>query len=153
MDCDICNVGLDSSGCYFLTTRQVVLSPRYWERVCAQTAQILAAVMPDTDHEAVAAVVFQEHEIYSAQTSPWAVCDSCAPMFEFDQNIAKAHALAGTQPPGSGPCEDPAIHDAIADGVRRYTSASPDSASTSRHVSSSTSPRRRTWLDRWFRRR
>ncbi|MEJ3749002.1 hypothetical protein WEI85_37760 [Actinomycetes bacterium KLBMP 9797] len=98
--CDVCNARLPRTEAYFLTTRQVVVSPAYWDRRLdltlgiAETFGIPESQMPQLVQDSVVSA--------AGQGTPWAVCEACSADFTFDRTEARAHAVASTAPPGTG---------------------------------------------------
>jgi hypothetical protein len=98
--CDICNARVPRTEAYFLTTRQVVVSPAYWDRRLGITLQLAETMgVPESGMRRLV----QDSVVNAAgQSTPWAVCEACSPDFTFDRDQARAHAVAGTRPPGTG---------------------------------------------------
>lgn len=95
--CDICNASLSSTGFYFLTSREVLVSPAYWRRRL-DIWLTMAAITGASESE----MVRQSAASAAAQGTPWVVCETCSVDFTFDRAAARAHAVARTEPPGSG---------------------------------------------------
>jgi hypothetical protein len=98
--CDVCNARLPRTEAYFLTTRQVVVSPSYWDRRLDIVLTLAARF--DLPKSQLRQLVQDSVVDAAGQGTPWAVCEACSADFTFDRAQARAHAVADTEPPGTG---------------------------------------------------
>jgi hypothetical protein len=98
--CDSCNAVLDPTNGYYLPTKTVVLSERYWIHALTYLkAQMDAFGMSETQRLSV----FRDYVVRMAgQSTAWSVCEKCSEFFFIDRQEARAYAASGKTPPGSG---------------------------------------------------
>jgi hypothetical protein len=98
--CDSCNAALDPTHGYYLATRTVVLSERYWVHALTQMkTQMDAFGMNETQRLGA----FRGYAVQMAgQSSAWSICENCSEFFFIDRAKARAFAASGKTPPGSG---------------------------------------------------
>lgn len=101
--CDCCNAELDLAAGYYLATRDVVLSERYWVNVFVVNKKLL-----EFYGSSVATRMFHNTVRTTAgQRFPWSICEDCSEFFIFDRDEARLNAVRKSKPSASGPV-DPA---------------------------------------------
>jgi len=94
--CDVCGKQINWSDGYILTTKQVVTSFTYWNKIYKKNKQMRI----DPNGDMVGANITQ----LSSQTSGWLICESCSNLFDFNKIQARYYAINQIKsPPGSGP--------------------------------------------------
>ncbi|MQA95544.1 MAG: hypothetical protein GEV11_13155 [Streptosporangiales bacterium] len=117
--CDVCNASLSPTATYFLTTREVVVSEEYWVRALSTSVRMAQTFGLDGDR---LTTVFEDQlRGMACQETPWAVCEECGPLFVFDRDAARTHAVEGTRPPGTGPVDPSECAPQAAAAWRRLT--------------------------------
>lgn len=98
--CDCCNAALDPTDGYYLPTKSVVLSERYWVSALSKMkGQMDAFGMSESQR----LDAFHGYVVNMAgQSTGWSVCENCSEFFFIDREEARAYAAAGRTPPGSG---------------------------------------------------
>ncbi|HET9912541.1 MAG TPA: hypothetical protein VFQ13_11670 [Anaerolineales bacterium] len=120
--CDVCNNPLDWDQAYVLTTKQVVLSQAYWEFAFRHQWSYVHGLDPEG---AILAGLVQQA---SAQTTGWAVCESCSRLFNFDRTVARQYALQRmSHIPGSGSVDASAAAQPAAEVWKRLYGSYPQS--------------------------
>ncbi|WP_151475997.1 hypothetical protein [Streptomyces albicerus] len=102
--CDSCNADLDRERAYFLPTRTVVLSERYWAHAFSANKAVWGLFM-DGDQLLVAFSDFVRS--MAGQDSAWSICETCSEFFVFDRDTARSNAVNNRRPADSG-AVDPA---------------------------------------------
>lgn len=102
--CDCCNVELDPAAGYYVSTRDVVLSERYWVKFFALTKEMHGSYLDESQrlrmfHHLVRFAAGQGHA--------WSICEDCSEFFIFDRDMARSNAVRKSEPAESGPV-DPA---------------------------------------------
>lgn len=98
--CDCCNAALDPTNGYYLPTKSVVLSERYWIHALTVLKVTMDAVdMSETERLGL----FHDYVVRMAgQSTGWSICEDCSEFFFIDRQEARAYAASGRKPPGSG---------------------------------------------------
>jgi hypothetical protein len=109
MICDICNKSLDDREGNILTTRQVVLSRGYWNRVFSTWGLVTPMKGPNSIMDQMKQNVYNFVKQMAGSQSNWWVCDECLSNIDLNPEIPRKYALeylsTGINPsiPGSGP--------------------------------------------------
>jgi hypothetical protein len=98
--CDCCNAVLDPTTGYYLPTKSVVLSERYWIHAFTFLKEQMDAL---SMNETQRLGVFRDQVVRMAgQSTAWSICENCSEFFFIDRQEARAYAASGKTPPGSG---------------------------------------------------
>ncbi|MFI6347897.1 hypothetical protein [Streptomyces sp. NPDC050560] len=125
--CDCCNTPMEPGAGYLLATKDVVVSPAYWELNFRATKGLADELRLDT---AQLSGLFQDVLRQTAgQHSPWSVCEECSGMFLVDRDSARAHSRAGTAPQGTGRVKPSECAQFAAEGWERIFGSWPASVS------------------------
>jgi hypothetical protein len=106
--CDICEKDIKQGDGYLLTTREVVTSQEYWNKVFSSPSFIAASRLVSASMMDPESYKIQYMSMQTAQKNPWLVCADCVSLFKVDTEKTRQYATqwhdSGGQftPPGSG---------------------------------------------------
>lgn len=98
--CDCCNAVLDPTSGYYLPTKSVVLSERYWIHALTRLKARMDAFKLN---EIEWLDLFRDYvENMAGQPTAWSICENCSEFFLIDRQEARTYAASGKEPPGNG---------------------------------------------------
>jgi hypothetical protein len=102
-ECDICNKKINLSDGYLLTTKQVITKSTYWEYAFTHQWGGLHDSCRNKDRPNKKLFLINIIIGQANQQTPWALCETCSSLFEFDKKTAKSYAQENICPPNTGP--------------------------------------------------